>query len=154
MLAVRVFLVLAFALALGGCTVGYRCHDTATYRAIDGDPSGHAGELVAFRGDVIDVRMEQGGGWSVQVEVAGSPGDVVYIYFPFRKAPWFDRGALASVLGRVDGRVEGLNGFGGPVAMPRLTGVAILANDKVTWDPDEQATVDAWRDGTLFAPSK
>lgn len=112
-------------------------------------PKGH-GRLLAFFGKIVEThRTEEGQVVQVLVD-QGGPGEVAYVVFPFTTNIEPTVNDSVSVLGRNEGPVTGLNGFGGPTTAIKMAGIAYVSQVGSGCDPRQQAVFEMWKAGTLF----
>lgn len=152
----RKMLILALALLLSGCSLPYPTHDVSVLRSIEKRPDESAGAILAFRGDVIEVR-ETSTCTQIQVIVGQSfseyradLGDVLFCEFPRRSS--VIKGDSISVLGTPSGMVFGENMFGGSVRALRFDTYAVVGPQKAEWMRERDAEFKAWEAGTIFKP--
>lgn len=134
-----------------GCAQPFRSHGVDTLRQLKLDPDARKGILYAFRGTVIDSQFTPGQGTTVQVMVDDDRfPELVYVVYRFSDPVSAVNNDYVAVMGKVDGRVEGINGFGGVSTGLKLDGVAFHGPHSNEWDPSYTVQYKMWESDTLW----
>lgn len=134
-----------------GCQAPFPVQDVTTLRQVTQNPDAHKGVMFAFRGRVIHSQFDSAGGTNVQVMVYDDAiPELVYVNYPFNQPVQALNNDTVAVLGKVDGRVDGTNAFGGPTSGLRLDGVGFVGPHEACSHPDYSVAYDMWKAGTLW----
>lgn len=142
-----------------GCVsnVEYRSHGIDNLRYIERSPSKYVGELYAFQGEVIQAQ-ESGSKIVFQMLTKNYYSSYEYgpsltILFSQTNTPII-KNSWVKVLGRIGYPVEGQNAFGMPVSSLTMNAIAVSVDGHVYYSTKDEAIVEQWQSGELFAPKK
>jgi len=151
----NILVIVAFVAFVSGCgTRSYPTHDLSTLRTIEKHPDQSFGTLLAFEGEVIDIR-ETSSSSQIQLLVGkyftehkAEFGEMLFCEVPFRTS--VIKGDSISVLGTPNGLMSGENLFGGRVRAVRFDTYAIWGPRMSEWRKDREPEYLAWKAGTIF----
>ena len=136
-------------------SVTCRTFQNRTLYQIEKNPSKHIGKLYAFQGEVLQAQ-ESNSEIVFQMLTKDYRGSYDYgpsltVLFNRPNTP-IVRKSWVKVLGYIGPAIEGRNAFGASVSSLTVKAIAVTVDGHIYYSTKDEATVEQWRSGELFAP--